>query len=882
MLKNRWVNTLVVAVIILAQFSLPITVFADNTTPPPVTEETVLPPTPEVIATEEPTLPPVQETVTDEPVSLPELIDQFPEDTTVIVLDQDGLPEPLVTQNAANTLVVADPIWCPIGVTPQDGLGGCSPSYTTFTELLAWLAGTNQPNQGGTIWLEAGYDSAGEGVTGFTLDGNSYTNFDNHALTIQGGWNGLGTTTINQNDPSTFTGDFLHISNWNANVTINDIIINGATTGDGLSVETSGNINLENIEANNNIVGVGAKLNNSSGTGNVTLTGTNVFSNNYYDGLAVRTNGNIMLNNVTANGNIDTSGIYPSDGAFLVALGTGNVTLTGTNVFNNNSAMGLRVFSSGDITLNNITASGNINGDGAHLDNTLGNGDVILTGINVFNNNHLDGLSVYSGGSIMINNLTASGNILGRGAYLDPYMEGGNVTLTGANEFDNNGDNGLYVNVAFHHNSDVNINSITASGNGVRGVFIVGWGEGSSGDVTLTGTNVFTNNSEQGLTVFSNGGITLNNIIAIGNLHGVAIQQYHLTKPVILTGTLNAFYNNNGDSLIVWAYGPIVLSNISAIGNTNGVYLDNTGGAVKRDVTLLGTNVFNNSNNAGLIVYSNGNIYLNNVSAIGNGWSGVVLSTARNVIINSGVIENNGWYGVNTYDVCGDSALNGVVFKDNYVGDILESSGGFHVTHDVIDGPDILIPCKGNLFIDGVLINGTAPILTLLSTTGRLIEFALSCTSQNVFFVTLPNDDQIQIFCPVSGSARIARLDNTMLPGDLPAGYNYLSAFSLDILQDSQPISVIVEGGHIKASFKAPALQTGSIYSILYWNNGAWIPLKDFMVDENGSPHVFDLAPGVPDDTRKVISGVEFVAGGDSSRIEVSTNFPGIFVLVQH
>ncbi len=93
--------------------------------------------------------------------------------------------------------------------------------------------------------------------------------------------------------------------------------------------------------------------------------------------------------------------------------------------------------------------------------------------------------------------------------------------------------------------------------------------------------------------------------------------------------------------------------------------------------------------------------------------------------------------------------------------------------------------------------------------------------------------------------------------------------------------TVITEGGYITASFVAQPLQSGNTYSILYWDNGNWIPLKDFRLDENNQPQIFELAPGVPDDTRKIIKGVNIVTNRGLSRVEISTNFPGIFVLVQ-
>jgi hypothetical protein len=174
----------------------------------------------------------------------------------------------------------------------------------------------------------------------------------------------------------------------------------------------------------------------------------------------------------------------------------------------------------------------------------------------------------------------------------------------------------------------------------------------------------------------------------------------------------------------------------------------------------------------------------------------------------------------------------------------------------------------------------TAPVVIQVTTTEPEAEFTLNCVSQEFYPVNLPNGDQVQIVCPVSGKAHISRMDSTTLPADLPAGYTYSAAFSLDIFQKGEQISYISEGGHIRASFHIPSPQAGDAYSVLYWDNDndKWIPLKDFMLDENGKARKFNLHT---DDPRVILSGLNFDFTGDSPRAEISTNFPGIFVLAQ-
>jgi len=190
-LKNRlFFLSLIATLTLMVNLAFPITAFADDETPPPApTEEPVSPPTAE--PTEELVPPEVEPTVA-------EVLEELPEETEIVIVNEEGQVEPLATEEAAEIILTGDPIWCPADVvTPQDGSSGCSPSYSTLTELLDWLD-LNDPNQDGIIWIEGDYDSSDESASGFTLDGFDFANLDNHALTVQGGWDGLGTNTINR------------------------------------------------------------------------------------------------------------------------------------------------------------------------------------------------------------------------------------------------------------------------------------------------------------------------------------------------------------------------------------------------------------------------------------------------------------------------------------------------------------------------------------------------------------------------------------------------------------------------------------------------------------------------------------------------------------
>ncbi|MFZ5821081.1 MAG: hypothetical protein ACOYYJ_14390 [Chloroflexota bacterium] len=449
-LQPRFVGV-IVFLLLVASLVAPATVFADDSAPPPATEappveETEAPPATEAPEVEETETPPVaatpivveppasgQEMTTPEPASedagqlpaeidatLPEILEEFPEGTEVVVLDENGEVEPLATNEAETALLTGDPVWCPAVLTaPTPGANGCTASYTSLQALLTYLD-ANEQAAAGVIWIESTYDSSvNDAVAGFTLNGVSFATMSNYALTIQGGWNGTsGSASVDHDAPSEFNGDYLNIVNWNANVTLNDILINGVAAT-GLQVDTTGNIEVSNVEITNNN-GAGASLDNSSGNGDVEVR-YSTFSQNAFDGLDVFSSGAVSLNNIAANGN-GTGGVFGS-GAYIdntSAASDQPVYVGGGNVFNSNLDTGLVVYTRGEVNMNNTTASDSVTGSGAYINNTFAflDSSVNLAGDNVFSNNSLNGLEVHSDGTVTIENVIAEGNG-NRGLYID-------------------------------------------------------------------------------------------------------------------------------------------------------------------------------------------------------------------------------------------------------------------------------------------------------------------------------------------------------------------------------------------------------------------------------------------------------------------------------
>jgi len=687
--------------------------------------------------------PPVEET---EDLTVAEALEQAPDGTEIAVVNDEGQLEPLATQEAADIVAEADPIWCPDSVTtPMAGTGAggtCSPSHATMTDMVNWLL-VNDANLtvDGTIWIEKTFDSAAESVTGFTLDGTNaaFTNFDQHALTIQGGWDGIGTNTIDSSTPSTFTGDYLHILNWNASVTLNDMIVDGAAD-DGIHVTIA------------------------SGSDD------------------------IILENVTSSNNTGSS----SDGAELENdNGTGNVTLKGTNVFNNNGDDGLEVDSKGDITIKNVTASEN-GEDGTDLDNCqaskgtcTGSGKITLDGTNIFNENDEYGLSVETNGDIIAD-------------------------------------------------SDTNI---TATFNGEDGAYLDNDWDGSTGVISLLGTNVFNSNDHWGLYALSRNSITLNNITANSNGLGGAVLQTHYGNVNVFTGQFNGngadaepdcesgyceydiYYSPESIGLAIASWegvGQILLKNVQASSN----YGD--GAVLFGDDVLVYNSTFNNNGQyvfePGIdVLYADG-LYIETVSE----------SAASSAYIRCVRANNNAAFGIDIFT--GEITLNNAKASGNLWDDFNLGSD----TLNILDEPCGKLKTIPNIPWQIIPIIGDESI-------------ELNCFAFAGTVLVLPNGDEIRLPCPTIGDATLNSVTDDNLPGSLPKNTNYVSALTAQVINGGIPLEALP--AEMIISFLIPADMPDANLAIMYWNGGEWVE----------------------------IAGGYKTADG---RFEVSVNFTGSFMLV--
>jgi hypothetical protein len=390
-------------------------------------------------------------------------------------------------------------------------------------------------------------------------------------------------------------------------------------------------------------------MNNSTGpiTTNAVTISKSHFDQNKGSGLSAVAEGNLTLNNVSANLNNLVPG---SKGADLVSV-NGNITLQdtqGPNQFSFNSNTGLTGSAfAGAISVSGVMASFNSTGSGIVLNNVNAAATKTVTAQKILaEHNTVDGLSVKSKGNVTLNGVQANYNGNGYGVNIDncgkpaPCEGSGSVSLL----------------------ATLGPNSMSYNKYGL-------WIE-SAGTVLVKSTTAS------------------NNTTALSGVSGVWIQNYYtLGKTVTVNqGNFNA---NAGTGLYIQSWGVITLNNIGASYNTgpsgDGLFIHNDAAGVAPAINILstlGNNQFIGNSRWGLWVTSHGNIVLNKVIASDNGlvgpYSGALLFTAgaSSVSITCSAFNHNAKWGLELTMGTGVLTFKGVAANHNMAGGNIEYSLG--------------------------------------------------------------------------------------------------------------------------------------------------------------------------------------------------------------
>ena len=310
-------------------------------------------------------------------------------------------------------------------------------------------------------------------------------------------------------------------------------------TGVGMDVFAWGVVKLTGVSASGNSL-AGANINNKvAAVPKTVLLKDCVFDNNHNgSGLLVVSEGAVVASGLTASHNSQGGALfnntYGSAGVSILPSGS-----TYATVFDGNGSQGLSILTDGSILINGISANGN--GDnGLDLNNGTSMAVTVQNTrsdgfVSTFDGNGWDGISVYTWGDITLKNISASGNALS-GADLDNciYNPGpnactrsGNITVNASagvmNEFSNNGDFGLrslsrgtikIVNVGAYDNNNSGVRLQNNYTNSAAGVIVTSSGNMRSefNHNTLTASA-----NAAGLWITSNGTIPVSKVDANNN-----------------------------------------------------------------------------------------------------------------------------------------------------------------------------------------------------------------------------------------------------------------------------------------------------------------------------------------------------------------------------
>ena len=186
------------------------------------------------------------------------------------------------------------------------------------------------------------------------------------------------------------------------------------------------------------------------------------------------------------------------------------ITIT-NSVFNNSGTSGAMIYACGAVTLVNVEANGNVT-SGIYIQNTsYGSYNLSVTNVKTNDNRNGDGLRFVSTGAVTARDLTALNNKQnGMHFGTNGGAEIGNFTLSGTNLFSGNSLNGLRIESA----GNVSLTQVTAEKNGQSGVAAAAY----AGTGTLTLNKVYANyNGGFGVAGSSNNTILLNTVYALNN-----------------------------------------------------------------------------------------------------------------------------------------------------------------------------------------------------------------------------------------------------------------------------------------------------------------------------------------------------------------------------
>lgn len=403
---------------------------------------------------------------------------------------------------------------------------------------------------------------------------------------------------------------------------------------------------------------VSAGVCTATGTGKVTITSSKFDENENQNSLTdagalwIISRGAISLKDISAvyNG----SPTFPISGAILDT--SYSPLVSGVSIskgaFDGNRESGLLVYAKGAITLTSVSAYGNSTAYGAYLDNSLGTSGVTIKGLSTVYNNFStngdtlgsndDGLHIATKGSINLNYLYVNSN---RGNGLLFVGTGSSNVSIKYGDFTYNDEYGLIISTG----GTISLNNVSASFNNQTGVTLENYTSLTPKNVTVS-SSTFSYNDYEGIVVNSKGLVTFSKVISIGNVMGCGISIDNSYGSAGVTVLYSSSMDNNDEGLDITSKGAIKLTNFTSTSNGSGAFLNNLPSSTQQPVTISG-GLFNESNSFGLVIASQGNISVSKIFVYDNLFYGANMgnfgsSAFPTIKVSLSNFESNGGFGL--------------------------------------------------------------------------------------------------------------------------------------------------------------------------------------------------------------------------------------------
>ncbi|NPV76444.1 MAG: hypothetical protein HPY59_08705 [Anaerolineae bacterium] len=433
--------------------------------------------------------------------------------------------------------------------------------------------------------------------------------------------------------------------------------------GYGFQAVSSGAISLTGLSAWNN--GLGCRLDNSGGAGGgVTLVNSSCQANTPGStSLTALSKGVITLVNVDARDNPQGNGVLLDNSSAAYPMG---VTVS-TGNFWNNKGYGLHIHSKGFVNLLYVATWDN-QGDGIYIDNANGYGVSILNNTRQFNgNNQGYGLFIQTNGPVTVNGANFWANL--KGSYIENTGGLAGVTLlySGFDSSDNSP--AFFPGLTVNTNGAVYLLKVESGYSADGGVIINNASSSYYAGVTIVSSD-FNSTGGTGLTINSRGFITISQITANNNA-GDGVRINNISGYGVYIVNTNGFWGDNqGYTAYIESSGAVTVYSIFGGGSRRGIYIDNSYGTAM-PVTLF--DIYSNPGQAGMTaldVHSKGYITLLNSFILDSQGAGAVLDNAGSpykygVTVSGSIFKNNNGYGLSINSLGAVTVIN-VVSSRNY------------------------------------------------------------------------------------------------------------------------------------------------------------------------------------------------------------------------